>query len=1076
MSEIKGDRMSEMKLVIGLATALVAVKGMAFVEEIEDVRVAPLIETRWAQSYWGGKMSGGMVFNRDTPGNSVCGCGVTASAQLMRYYAYPDFPLEPMSNDCVYHDQSETYAREVLHLTTKGGIYEWSKMPCRYDTHPELDDVERDAIAKLTSDLGISFGVSYMYRDHETNTDKETLVANFKRIWKYRSGHYIWLTVPQGEDLPDWALQAIFGSLNAKRPVVVWCKSESDGHTFLLDGYGYHHGRPYIHANCGWSGRSDGWYAFMNDVVSDLTTLRYIAFNIHPSHSGQILSGRVTDGEGRPIFGAMVSAIDEADGNSRSTETDEHGIYAFVVNRASSFRVTAEKDGVRMVRSAIQMSMPTTTTTATDDTNSKVLLENARTIGNRFDVDFELSIPNAQRRYTIRFDLGRHGRRIGGGELTQAVLHGALPVEPRVGGMETWKFDGWCPKIESAARDCVYQARFADPDGDSQPDCYVDIHADPAGDGTTPEKALTSMINGLSLVPSGGVVSVAAGIYPPLKFTSNKPLLIKSSCGKQYTVFDGGGTNRAVHLGTNYVGCLDTVVRGFTIQNGYRSGSDVAGAGAYAGTYVDCDFRNNVIDGNGAAAYGATLIGCRVFDNVASGNGGGVGRCSITNSIFVNNSAGGSGGGVYRCSLVDCIVVSNSANYGGGVYAGLVESSDVSYNRSNRSGGGAYRSCLDNTVIAFNASTNDDTCGGGCYECTNKDCVVQGNYAGLSGGGAYRGVYTKCVFNGNTAGNTGGGAYDSMLTDCVVASNSAIYAGGLSRGRADRTRIVDNVSTEVGGGTHRSRLVDSLIVGNRAGSSGGGCYECTNVNCTVYGNYAGNRGGGAYGGVYTNCIVWGNASGNGYADFRNSGPCGYCLSGTALDGVGNITGDPKMNAPEKGDFRLRSDSPCLNAGWNGAVVGLTDVLGHSRIQNGVVDIGACEGVAQSTLSTEVEVPYWWLDQYPTLLKTYGGDYELAAKAKTGKRNSADGEMCVWEDYVVGTDPTKSNDLFTAYIDVGDDGKISISYSPRFEDEGERALRKYTMLGKKNLHDGSWREVPEGRESEYNFFKVKVEMR
>lgn len=73
------------KLTVGLIAALIAVEGMAFLEEIEDVRVAPLIETRWAQSYWGGKTSGGMVFNRDTPGNSVCGCGVTASAQLMRY-------------------------------------------------------------------------------------------------------------------------------------------------------------------------------------------------------------------------------------------------------------------------------------------------------------------------------------------------------------------------------------------------------------------------------------------------------------------------------------------------------------------------------------------------------------------------------------------------------------------------------------------------------------------------------------------------------------------------------------------------------------------------------------------------------------------------------------------------------------------------------------------------------------------------------------------------------------------------------------------------------------------------------
>ena len=568
-----------------------------------------------------------------------------------------------------------------------------------------------------------------------------------------------------------------------------------------------------------------------------------------------------------------------------------------------------------------------------------------------------------------------------------------------------------------------------DPKGNRIKMRYVDASIELEGDGLTENSAIRSLRNAVAQAEDGDQIVLSEGIYPPIN-TKGKRIVVKGNVIGGAVVIDGGASNRCIYVGSLDV-CTNSVFSNLTLRNGWS--------------------------GNGGGAYGGMFDHC----------------------TFIGNVATNSGGGAYGCVLSDCYVQSNSAKYGAGLSSGTARRTIFVGNQSSASGAGALKSYLYESIIEGNRATGASAGGGGCYECTNEDCVIQGNYAGSSGGGAYRGVYTRCEFNENVAASTGGGTYDCLLTDCLVVSNSANYAGGLSRGRASRTRIINNVSNRSAGGAQRSVLHDTLIVGNRAignDSYGGGCYECTNINCTVYSNFSGAKGGGAYSGVLTNCIVWGNSSGNGYVDMYKCAQCGYCLSGTVLDGVGNMTGDPKMNAPARGDFRLRSDSPCLNAGWNGAVVGLTDVLGHSRIQNGVVDIGACEGVAQSTLSTEVEVPYWWLDQYPTLLKTYGGDYELAAKAKTGKRNSADGEMCVWEDYVVGTDPTKSNDLFTAYIDVGDDGKISISYLPRFEDEGERALRKYTMLGKKNLHDGSWREVPEGRESEYNFFKVKVEMR
>ena len=56
-----------------------------------------------------------------------------------------------------------------------------------------------------------------------------------------------------------------------------------------------------------------------------------------------------------------------------------------------------------------------------------------------------------------------------------------------------------------------------------------------------------------------------------------------------------------------------------------------------------------------------------------------------------------------------------------------------------------------------------------------------------------------------------------------------------------------------------------------------------------------------------------------------------------------------------------------------------------------------------------------------------------------------------------------------------DGEVKVSYTPELDD-ARKALRKYTTRGKKSLLDAGWTEVEPGKEADYNFFKVTVEMR
>lgn len=58
---------------------------------------------------------------------------------------------------------------------------------------------------------------------------------------------------------------------------------------------------------------------------------------------------------------------------------------------------------------------------------------------------------------------------------------------------------------------------------------------------------------------------------------------------------------------------------------------------------------------------------------------------------------------------------------------------------------------------------------------------------------------------------------------------------------------------------------------------------------------------------------------------------------------GVITGDPLFRAPQKGDYRLRAESPCIDAGvafdWMRTA---TDLKGDPRLRGGRVDLGCYE--------------------------------------------------------------------------------------------------------------------------------------
>ena len=120
------------------------------------------------------------------------------------------------------------------------------------------------------------------------------------------------------------------------------------------------------------------------------------------------------------------------------------------------------------------------------------------------------------------------------------------------------------------------------------------------------------------------------------------------------------------------------------------------------------------------------------------------------------------------------------------------------------------------------------------------------------------------------------------------------------------------------------------------------------------------------------------------------------------------------------------------------------------------------------------VPDSWPSRFPSYTAKFGGDFAASLTKPTGKKDAAGNALQVWQDYVAGTDPTDLNDVFRATIDMSG-GTPVVSWTPVLP-AAEAAKRTYTILGRKSLLSGDWTPVPSGQEANYNFFKVRVEMK
>jgi hypothetical protein len=285
-------------------------------------------------------------------------------------------------------------------------------------------------------------------------------------------------------------------------------------------------------------------------------------------------------------------------------------------------------------------------------------------------------------------------------------------------------------------------------------------------------------------------------------------------------------------------------------------------------------------------------------------------------------------------------------------------------------GGGIYchsaAAFVSNCVVIGNTTSPylAGTLGGGVYQGTLVNCLLENNSA-QSGAGACAATLNDCVLTGNSTlyQGQGGGACNGTLNNCLLEGNSAEYGGGAFYATLNSCSLSNNAASLAGGGAYAGVLGDCLIVSNTA-PYGGGTYLGTLYNCDVIGNSATTGSGGEEDGVLENCIVYYNNGGNYGSDYQPTNLNYCCTTPLPANSVGDIMNDPAFVNQTGGNYHLKSNSPCINAGNNAYVTNATDLDGNPRIAYGTVDLGAYESPYNTTnvhyvslTSTNPETPF-----------------------------------------------------------------------------------------------------------------------
>ncbi|WP_417914397.1 C10 family peptidase [Candidatus Electronema sp. JM] len=311
---------------------------------ISDVRVAPLLQSKWNQEgIYNSSWQYINLYNLYTPNNYPSGCVATALSQVMRYFAYPTASVGAGTYTVTVDGVPQTTALRGGNGT--GGAYSWSDMP--YVPNGYITSTQQNAIGSLLHDAGASVCMSYA----ASGSGAYITAAGKSLVNIFGYSNSINASISGWGNIPESSRTIMTNTnLDAGHPVLYAIDNDSGtaGHAVACDGYGYNASSIYHHLNMGWGGNSDVWYNLPTidaNAWYNASIIYEVIYNIYPSGSGEIISGRITDASGNPLSGVNITAA-RMGGGYYYASTNDNGIYALAkIPSASSYTVSPSKVG-----------------------------------------------------------------------------------------------------------------------------------------------------------------------------------------------------------------------------------------------------------------------------------------------------------------------------------------------------------------------------------------------------------------------------------------------------------------------------------------------------------------------------------------------------------------------------------------------------------------------------------------------------------------------------------------------------------------------------------------------------------
>ncbi len=884
--------------------------------ELPSGPVGPLLTTRWNQT---------APYHDKCPvvGREHCyvGCTATAMAQIMRYWKHPKTGTG---------SHSYNWSGTVLSADFGSTTYDWANMP-EWAT-PLSDQAVKDALSTLSYHCGVSVDMNYGQDGSSGAMRGDALTQYFgylttSGVWKSGYSDDGWLALMREQVDKGWP---------------VWYSIEN--HALVMDGYDSPN---LVHLNMGWGGHDDGFWSLQQYPPV------YAVVNIRPdrpaiSRDPIWLENSCWKGKNAPDQSFQV--WNSGGGTLEYSITDE---VSWLSCNPTSGTSAGDRDTIVITYATSGLSVGSySTSVRINPVGVTITPQSVR-------VNLAVTEPPPP-----AISVNTTG-------LSASCIEGKNAAEQ---SFEVWNSGG--KTLNYSISDNVSWLTCNPVSGSSTGE-HDAITVSFATSGLSPgaySGAITIGASGASNTPQTIVVTLA--VTPPAICCSVESLRNTCQAGsnaalQSFEVWTSGpkALNYSIGDDASWLSCSPTT--GGSAGEHDTITVNYASSGLSSGVYSAAITITAPRAGNSPQTIPLllTVAGTRYVDGSvgASGDGRSWGTAFKTIQQAIDAAYEGE-----TVIVAQGIYVENICFKGKNIVLRSVGPSDPAVVADTIIDGAGSGS-----VVTFDGTENE-TCLLSGFTIRNgtgpADSGVKGSSSvGLGDAPRTHATIRNNIITGNSTWWHGGGITwcGGTIENNTIMANSALSGGsgggGLAwcNGTIRNNVIVGNSATgqnSFGGGLAWCDGVvrNNVIAGNTANNVGGGLWGCGGAvhNNTIVGNAAATGGGlSSCNGSIMNCIIWGNTAPSA-AQLHDSSAPGYsCIQGWTGGGEGNIAEHPGLldvdgadNNPlgyEDNDYRLSTESPCIDAGKNEDWMRrANDIDGNLRIFDGgrslTVDMGAYE--------------------------------------------------------------------------------------------------------------------------------------